>query len=98
MDINNLSKVILMPHVSEKSVMIADNVRQQTFKVASNATKSDVKEAIEKLFDVEFVNVNILTVTGKQKVFGRTKGKRKNYKKAYVTLKEGQDIDLGGAS
>ena len=93
MDINNLSKVILMPHVSEKSVMIADNVQQQTFKVASNATKSDVKEAIEKLFDVEVVNVNILTVTGKQKVFGRTKGKRKNYKKAYVTLKEGQDID-----
>jgi len=44
------------------------------------------------------VNVNILSVTGKQKVFGRTKGKRKNYKKAYVTLKEGQDIDLGGAN
>ena len=98
MDTNSLSKVILMPHVSEKSVMIADNVKQQTFKVASYATKNDVKEAIEKLFDVEVVNVNILTVTGKQKVFGRTKGKRKNYKKAYVTLKEGQDIDLGGAS
>ena len=60
MDINNLSKVILMPHVSEKSVMIADNVKQQTFKVAANATKSDVKKAIEKLFDVEVVNVNIL--------------------------------------
>ena len=98
MDISNLSKVILMPHVSEKSVMIADNVKQQTFKVASNATKKDVKEAIEKLFEVEVTNVNILTVTGKTKVFGRTKGKRKNYKKAYVTLKEGQDIDLGGAS
>ena len=49
MDISNLSKVILMPHVSEKSVMIADNVKQQTFKVASTATKKDVKEAIEKL-------------------------------------------------
>ena len=96
MDTNSLSKVILMPHVSEKSVMIADNVKQQTFKVASYATKNDVKEAIEKLFDVEVVNVNILTVTGKNKFFGRTKGKRKNYKKAYVTLKEGQDIDLGG--
>jgi len=98
MDISDLSKVILMPHVSEKSVMIADNVKQQTFKVASNATKKDVKDAIEKLFEVEVVNVNILTVTGKKKVFGRTLGKRKNYKKAYVTLKEGQDIDLGGAS
>ena len=98
MDITNLSKIILMPHVSEKSVMIADNVKQQTFKVASSATKKDVKEAIEKLFEVEVIKVNILTVTGKQKVLGRAKGKRKNYKKAYVTLKDGQDIDLGGAS
>jgi large subunit ribosomal protein L23 len=98
MDTNNLSKIILMPHVSEKSVMIADNVKQQTFKVAANATKKDVKEAIEKLFEVDVVNVNILSVTGKKKVFGRTIGKRKNYKKAYVTLKEGQDIDLGGES
>jgi len=73
MDISNLSKVILMPHVSEKSVMIADNVKQQTFKVASTATKKDVKEAIEKLFEVDVIKVNILTVTGKQKVFGRTK-------------------------
>ena len=77
MDIANLSKIILMPHVSEKTVMIADNVKQQTFKVASTATKKDVKEAIEKLFDVDVVKVNILTVTGKQKVFGRTKGRRK---------------------
>ena len=98
MDTNRLSKVILMPHVSEKSVMIADNVKQQTFKVASNASKNDVKEAIEKLFDVEVIKVKILTVKGKKKVFGRTLGRRKNYKKAYVTLKEGQDIDLGGAS
>ena len=98
MDIANLSKIILMPHVSEKTVMIADNVKQQTFKVASTATKKDVKEAIEKLFDVDVVKVNTLTVTGKQKVFGSTKGRRKNYKKAYVTLKEGQDIDLGSAS
>lgn len=98
MDLSHLSKIILMPHVSEKSVMIADNVKQQTFKVAQNATKSQVKEAIEKLFEVDVVNVNILNVTGKQKVFGRTRGKRKNYKKAYVTLKDGQDIDLGGAS
>jgi len=98
MDISDLSKIILMPHVSEKSVMIADNVKQQTFKVTQNATKAEVKEAIEKLFEVDVVNVNILNVTGKQKVFGRTRGKRKNYKKAYVTLKDGQDIDLGGAS
>tara|TARA_Y100000992_G_scaffold300542_1_gene269404 strand:- start:53 stop:373 length:321 start_codon:yes stop_codon:yes gene_type:complete len=98
MDTNSLAKVILMPHVSEKSVMIADNIKQQTFKVASNASKNDVKEAIEKLFDVEVIKVNILTVRGKKKVFGRTIGRRKNYKKAYVTLKEGQDIDLGEAT
>ena len=98
MDISNLSKIIIMPHVSEKSVMIADNFKQQTFKVAANATKKNVKEAIEKLFDVDVINVNILSVSGKKKVFGRAIGKRKNYKKAYVTLKDGQDIDLGGES
>ena len=98
MEISDLSKIILMPHVSEKSVMLADNVKQQTFKVAPSATKNDVKEAIEKLFGADVINVNILTVTGKTKVFGRTIGKRKNYKKAYVTLKEGQDVDLGGAN
>ena len=98
MEISDLSKIILMPHVSEKSVMLADNVKQQTFRVASSASKKDVKEAVEKLFNVDVINVNILSVSGKTKVFGRTIGKRKNYKKAYVTLKEGQDIDLGGAS
>jgi large subunit ribosomal protein L23 len=98
MGISDLSKIIIMPHVSEKSVTIADTVRQQTFKVAQNATKAEVKAAIEKLFEVDVVNVNILNVTGKQKVFGRIRGKRKNYKKAYVTLKEGQDINLGSAS
>ena len=59
MDTNRLSKVILMPHVSEKSVMIADNVKQQTFKVASNASKNDVKEAIEKFYDTVIANGNI---------------------------------------
>ena len=63
MDISNLSKIILMPHVSEKSVMIADNVKQQTFKVASSATKKDVKDAIEKLFEVDVVKVNILSAS-----------------------------------
>ena len=81
MDISNLSKVILMPHVSEKSVMIADNVKQQTFKVASNATKKDVKEAIEKLFEVEVTNVNILTETGKTKVLVEPRAKEKTIKK-----------------
>ena len=98
MEISDLSKIILMPHVSEKSVMLADNVKQQTFRVASSASKKDIKEAVEKLFNVDVTNVNILSVSGKTKVFGRTIGNRKNYKKAYVTLKEGQDIDLGGAS
>ncbi len=98
MKISNLHKIILMPHVSEKAVRIADKVKQQTFKVVSEATKIDVKEAVEKFFNVEVTNVNILTVYGKKKVFGKIRGKRKSYKKAYVTLKEGQDIDLGGTA
>ena len=91
----DLSKIILMPHVSEKSVMLGENNKQQTFKVIKDASKNDIKKAVEFLFDVEVDRVRVVNVEGKNKNFGRTRGKRKSYKKAFITLKGEQDIDLG---
>lgn len=90
-------QVILSPHISEKTAIIADKSRQITFKVDNLATKAEVKAAVEQLFDVKVEDVQVVNVRGKVKRFGRTPGARKNWKKAYVKLKEGHDIDfLGG--
>lgn len=99
---NNYSKdrlplVLLAPVVSEKSTMIADKLRQIAFRVAADATKADVKDAVETMFKeqkVEVAAVQILNVRGKQKRFGRFIGRRRNWKKAYVCLKEGSDLNL----
>ena len=95
MNISKLSRVLLMPHISEKSVMLGEKYKQQTFKVQADASKEEVKEAVEKLFDVQVEKVRLVKVSGKKKAFGRVVGKRKNWKKAYITLKEGKEIDLG---
>jgi len=92
-----LYTTIVAPHVSEKGTMLADSSRQFVFEVASSATKRDVRGAVEHLFKVEVDSVQVLTVRGKIKRFGRTPGKRKNWKKAYVRLKPGHDIDFMGA-
>ena len=102
---NNYSKdrlplVLLAPIVSEKSTMIADKLRQISFRVAADATKADVKDAVEAMFKeqkVEVAAVQILNVRGKEKRFGRTTGRRRNWKKAYVCLKEGSDLNLAEA-
>ena len=102
---NNYSKdrlplVLLAPIVSEKSTMIADKLRQIAFRVAADATKADVKDAVEAMFKeqkVEVAAVQILNVRGKEKRFGRTTGRRRNWKKAYVCLKEGSDLNLAEA-
>ena len=99
---NNYSKdrlplVLLAPIVSEKSTMIADKLRQIAFRVAADATKADVKDAVETMFreqKVEVAAVQILNVRGKKKRFGRLIGRRRNWKKAYVCLKEGSDLNL----
>lgn len=99
---NNYSKdrlplVLLAPIVSEKSTMIADKLRQIAFRVAADATKADVKDAVETMFKeqkVEVAAVQILNVRGKKKRFGRFIGRRRNWKKAYVCLKEGSDLNL----
>lgn len=93
-----LLKVILAPHVSEKATLTAENANTVVFKVATDATKAEIKAAVEKLFEVEVTGVRTLNVKGKTKRFGARTGKRNDWKKAYVTLNEGADIDfVGGA-
>jgi large subunit ribosomal protein L23 len=89
--------VLLAPHVSEKATVEADKNGTFVFKVAKDANKLEIKKAIEKLFDVQVVGVRTVNVKGKSKVFGRLAGKRSGWKKAYVSLAEGQDIDFLGA-
>ena len=89
-----LMKILLGPLVSEKSALAADESRQFTFKVTTDATKPEIAKAVELLFDVEVEKVQTVNVNGKRKRFGQMPGKRKNWKKAMVRLKEGQDIDF----
>ena len=91
---SGLFKIILGPHVSEKSTMMAENTRQVVLKVSIDASKPQIRRAVEKLFSVEVESVQVLRQKGKQKNFGRIPGRRKDWKKAYVKLKEGQDLDF----
>ena len=92
-----LLKVLLAPHVSEKSAQIADVSNQVAFKIARDATKPEVKSAVELLFDVKVKSVTVVNMKGKSKRFGRMEGRRKDWKKAYVTLEDGYDLDFLGA-
>jgi len=89
-----LMNVVLAPVVSEKSTRVADKNRQYVFRVADNATKPEVKAAIELLFKTKVQSVTVLNVHGKQKRFGRFMGRRRNWKKAYVRLAAGQEINF----
>jgi large subunit ribosomal protein L23 len=91
---SGLFKIILGPHVSEKSTMMAEDSRQVVLKVSIDASKPQIRRAVEKLFSVEVESVQVLRQKGKQKYFGRIPGRRKDWKKAYVKLKEGQDLDF----
>lgn len=93
-----LLKVLVAPHISEKATLAAESNNTVVFKVAKDANKLEIKKAVEKLFEVEVSAVRTLNVKGKTKRHGARFGRRSDWKKAYVTLKEGQDIDfLGGA-
>jgi large subunit ribosomal protein L23 len=88
--------VIHGPHLSEKSHIAAEN-NQIVFKVRTDATKTEIKKAVEMLFEVSVANVTVVNYRGKQKRHGMTRGRRANWKKAYVRLAEGSSIDfLGG--
>ena len=96
MSIERLTQVLIAPHVSEKSTGLADTVNQHVFKVLVNASKQEIKQAVEQLFQVKVAAVRTVRVSGKQKRFGRALGRRSDWKKAYVRLAAGHDIDLTG--
>lgn len=89
-----LMQVLLAPVVSEKSTMVADKNEQVAFKVVSDATKPEIKAAVELLFKVQVDKVSVSNVKGKVKRSGRIMGRRKDWKKAYVCLKPGQEINF----
>ena len=96
MSTERLTQVLLAPHVSEKTAGLADTQNQHVFKVLPNASKQEIKSAVELLFNVKVAAVRTSTVKGKVKRFGRTMGKRSDWKKAYVRLEAGHDIDMSG--
>jgi large subunit ribosomal protein L23 len=93
MNQERLMQVLLSPHISEKGTVAAELNNQYVFKVRTDASKPEIKQAVEMLFDVEVNAVRVVNTRGKIKRFG-TPGMRSNWKKAYVTLKEGQSIDF----
>ncbi len=96
MNQERLMKVLLEPHVSEKSTNVAEQGNQVVFKVMPDATKSEIKQAVEKLFKVTVEGVQVLNTKGKVKVSKFGRGKRKDWKKAYVRLSAGDDINFLG--
>ena len=91
-----LFQVILAPHISEKGSRLVDKVRQIVFKVRRDATKPMIKLAVEKMFSVQVQSVTVANVKGKTKRTGKSPGRRQDWKKAYVRLKPGQDINFMG--
>ena len=89
-----LMNVVLAPVVSEKSTRVADRNRQYVFRVTDGATKPEVKAAIELLFKTKVQSVTVSNVKGKAKRFGRFMGRRRNWKKAYVRLAAGQELNF----
>ncbi|WP_440997137.1 50S ribosomal protein L23 [Arhodomonas sp. SL1] len=87
-------QVLLGPHISEKSTLIADDGRQVVFRVARDASKHEVRKAVEQLFEVAVEDVRVVNMKGKRKGFGRIRGRRPDWKKAYVALAEGQELDF----
>ena len=91
-----LMAVLVAPIVSEKATMVSEKSNAVTFKVLQNATKPEIKAAVELLFKVQVKGVSVLNTKGKSKKFGRSMGRRDNVRKAYVTLQPGQELNLSG--
>ena len=94
MNSERIFKVLRGPHVSEKAAVVAERSNQVVLKVARDATKREVKAAVEQLFDVQVVDVRTLITKGKARRTRHGMGKRSDWKKAYVRLAEGQEIDF----
>ena len=91
---DRLMTVVLAPVVSEKSTFVADKNRQYVFRVADDATKPEIKAAVELMFRTKVHGVTVSNVKGKERRFGRTIGRKRSWKKAYVRLAEGQEINF----
>lgn len=96
MNQERLINILFEPRVSEKSTLVADKYNQFVFKVAGDANKDEIKQAVELMFKVEVASVQVCNVKGKSKTFKALQGSRKGWKKAYVRLKPGFDIDFMG--
>lgn len=94
MNDHRLMQIILAPIVTEKATFVAEKNNQVAFRVVADATKPEIKAAVELLFKVQVEAVQVLNRKGKNKRFGRFVGRRRNERKAYVSLKEGQEINL----
>ena len=94
MNQERLMQVLVAPHVSEKSAVVGDRASQHVFRVRNDASKTEIKQAVELMFKVKVDAVRVLNTKGKVKRFQQEAGKRKDWKKAYVRLAEGQQIDF----
>jgi large subunit ribosomal protein L23 len=97
-DEGRLAQVLVAPIISEKATRIGEKQNQVLFKVLRSATKPEIKAAVELMFKVEVAAVSTLVQKGKAKRFGRTMGRRDHVKKAYVSLKPGQELNFSGES
>ena len=91
-----LLQVVLAPHISEKASQVQSDKQTLVLKVAQDATKPEIKAAVEQLFEVKVASVRVANAKGKQTRFGRILGRRKNWKKAYITLADGESLELAG--
>jgi large subunit ribosomal protein L23 len=98
MNTERLMTVLVAPIVSEKATMIAEKRNQVAFRVLQDASKDEIRAAVELLFKVQVESVQVLNQKGKSKRFGRFQGRRRNVRKAYVCLKEGQEINFAEAA
>ena len=93
MNREQLMSVLISPHVTEKTSLAMQNHNQYTFRVRREATKTDIKQAVELMFDVKVSGVQVVNESGKTRRFGKTLGRTQDWKKAYVSLAQGQAID-----
>lgn len=96
MNQERLLKIIIAPHISEKAT-IAGEANEYVFRVLENASKPEIKDAIEFLFNTKVKNVRVVNVRPKKKLFRGMEGKKKGWKKAYVALQADQKLDIAGA-
>jgi large subunit ribosomal protein L23 len=97
-DEGRLANVLVAPIISEKATRIAEKNNQVLFKVLRDASKPEIKAAVEMMFKVEVESVQVVNQKGKTKRFGRSMGRRDHVRKAYVSLKAGQELNFGGES